>query len=322
MPLDPQVQALLDAMAAAGGPPLHELSPPDARAAYEALAGARATTDTVAAVEDRSVPTPDGDVALRLYRPHGAGDGLAPVVVFFHGGGWVIGSIDSHDALCTTLAARSGAVVASVGYRLSPEAPFPAPLDDCLAATRWVADHAEELGVDPTRLAVAGDSAGGNLAAAVALRARDEGGPAIAFQLLLYPVTDHSFSQGSYTENASGYFLTAEAMRWFSGHYLGSTPPDHPLAAPLHAPDVSGLPPALVVTAEYDPLRDEGEAYGARLAAAGVATDVRRHDGMVHGFVSLFGVLDGGAEGLEQCVAALRAALRCDDETDEASVSR
>jgi acetyl esterase len=322
MPVDPQVQVLLDAMAAVDATPLHHLSPPEARAAYEALAAARATTDEVAGTEDHTVPTPSGDVPLRLYRPHRTADGPAPVVVFFHGGGWVIGSIASHDALCTALAARSGAVVASVEYRLSPEAPFPGPLDDCLAATRWVVDHAGGLGVDPSRLAVAGDSAGGNLAAAVALRARDEGGPALAFQLLLYPVTDHSFSQASYTSNGEGYFLTADAMRWFSAHYLGGAAATDPLAAPLHASDLTGLPPALVVTAEYDPLRDEGEAYGERLRAAGVPTEVQRHDGMIHGFVSMFGMVEGGARALDGCAIALRRALRCDDETDTGALSR
>jgi len=308
MPVDPQVQVLLDAMAAAGAPPVHSLSPPEARASYAAMARGRTGTGDVAATEDVAVPTPDGDVAVRLYRPDGA-ERPAPVCVLFHGGGWVVGSIESHDALCTALAARSGVVVASVEYRLSPEAAFPGPLDDCLAATRWVAEHADALGVDAARLAVAGDSAGGNLAAAVALRARDEGGPAIAFQLLVYPVVDHSFSQPSYEENAEGYFLTADAMRWFSGHYLGGTTPTDPLAAPLHAPDLAGLPPALVLTAGYDPLRDEGEAYGARLEASGVATTVHRYEGVVHGFVSMFALLDQGAAAVDECAAALRGAL-------------
>ncbi len=308
MPVDPQVQVLLDALAEAGSPPLHTLSPQEARAAYAALAQARAGTGDVAASEDLVVPTQDGDVAVRVYRPEGV-EAPAPVCVFFHGGGWVIGSVETHDALCTALAARSGAVVVSVEYRLSPEAPFPAPLDDCLVATRWVADHAADLGIDPDRLAVAGDSAGGNLAAAVAIRARDEGGPAIAYQLLLYPVVDHSFGQPSYVENAEGYFLTADAMRWFSGHYLGGAAPTDPLAAPLHAPDLTRLPPARIVTAEYDPLRDEGEAYGARLVDAGVDATVRRHDGMVHGFVSMYALVGEGSEALDQCAAALREAL-------------
>lgn len=321
MPVDPQVQVLLDALASAGTAPLHTLSPREARAAYAALAQARTGTGDVVATEDHVVPGPGGDVPVRVYRPEGA-DRPAPVCVFFHGGGWVIGSVETHDALCTALAARSGAVVVSVEYRLSPEAPFPAPLDDCFAATRWVTDHATELGVDPDRLAVAGDSAGGNLAAAVALRARDEGGPTIAFQLLVYPVVDHSFDQPSYVENAEGYFLTADAMRWFSGHYLGGTAPTDPLAAPLHAPDLTRLPPALVVTAEYDPLRDEGEAYGARLAEAGVEATVRRHDGMVHGFVSMYALVDQGSEALDECAAALRHALATSTTSPTADVRR
>ncbi len=297
---------LLDAIAASPAPALHELAPEEARAQYDALALARTGPGDVATTEDHVVPTPDGDVVVRSYRP--VGDGTPPVCVFFHGGGWVIGNIASHDALCTALAARSGVVVVSVEYRLAPEASFPAPLDDCLAATRWVVDHADELGVDASRLAVAGDSAGGNLAAAVALRARDEGGPAIAFQLLLYPVVDHSFSQDSYDENATGYFLTADAMRWFSAHYLGGEAPDHPLAAPLHA-DLHGLPPALVLTAEYDPLRDEGEAYAARLIDAGGDARAHRYDGMVHGFVSMFSLLDQGQVAVDESAAALTAAL-------------
>ncbi len=311
MPVDPQVQLLLDALAAAEAPPLHTLSPEDARAAYAALAVARTGTGDAASTEDLVVAGPAGDVPVRVYRPEGA-DAPAPVCVFFHGGGWVIGSIETHDALCTALAARSGVVIVSVEYRLSPEAPYPAALDDCLAATRWVADNAAELAVDPRRLAVGGDSAGGNLAAAVAIRARDEGAPAIAFQLLVYPVLDHSFDQPSYVENAEGYFLTADGMRWFSSHYLGGTSPTEPLAAPLHAPDLTGLPPALVLTAEFDPLRDEGEAYGARLSEAGVATTVRRYDGMVHGFVSMYALVDAGSRGLDECATALRQALAVD----------
>jgi acetyl esterase len=307
MPVDPQIRQLLDALAAAAGPAMHQLPPAEARAAYEAMARGRTTSEVVASTEDRTVPGPDGDLPVRIYRP--TADEGAPAAVFFHGGGWVIGSIASHDAFCTALAARSGVVVVSVGYRLSPEAAFPEPLEDCLAATRWVADHADELGIDPTRLAVAGDSAGGNLAAAVALRARDGGGPALAFQALVYPVVDHSFSQPSYQENGEGYFLTAEAMRWFSAHYLGGAEPTDPLAAPLHHADLAGLPPALVVTAEYDPLRDEGEAYAAALAAAGVPTEVRRYDGMVHGFVAMHAALAAGDEALTFVAGALRGAL-------------
>lgn len=309
MPVDPQVQALLDALAAAPGPALHELSPTDARAVYAAMAQDRqGRGDDVASTQDLVAPRPDGDLALRVYRPEGAATG-APVCAFFHGGGWVIGSIDSHDALCTALAARSGVVVVSVDYRLSPETPYPGPLDDCLAATRWIADHADELGVDAARMAVAGDSAGGNLAAAVALRARDEGGPSLAFQLLVYPVVDHSFSQASYVDNAEGYFLTAAGMRWFSAHYLGGTDPTDGFAAPLHAADLSGLPSAHVVTAEYDPLRDEGEAYAERLRAAGVDVTTERYDGVIHGFVSMFAVVDRGNEAVDDAAAALASGL-------------
>jgi acetyl esterase len=308
MPLDPQAQVLVDLLAAGDGPAMHELSPAEARVVYDQLAAGRVSDDPLASVEDHHVPTADGEVMVRVYTPEG--EGPFGACVWFHGGGWVIGNVASHDALCRSLASRSGTVVASVEYRLAPEHPFPAPVDDAVAATEWVAEHAADLGIDPTRLAVGGDSAGGNLAAATTLVARARGAPALAYQLLVYPVVDHSFSQPSYVENAEGYFLSADAMRWFSGHYL----PDRshatdPLAAPLHAPDLSGLPPALVITAEYDPLRDEGEAYAARLAMAGVETEMVRYDGMVHGFVSMSAMLDQGATALDRLAAALRRAV-------------
>jgi acetyl esterase len=306
--LDPQAQVIVDLLAAQEGPRLHELTPAEARRVYEQFAGGRTSDDPLASVEDRTVAVEGGEVGVRVYTPEG--EGPFGACVYLHGGGWVIGTVASHDALCRSLASRSGCVFVSVEYRLSPEHPFPTPLEDAYAATAWVAAGAGELDVDPARLAVGGDSAGGNMAAAVTLLARDRGGPALAFQLLLYPVTDHSFGQPSYTDNADGYLLTADTMRWFSACYL----PDRslatdPRAAPLHAPDLSGLPPALIVTAEYDPLRDEGEAYGARLADAGVAVDVRRYDGMIHGFVSMPELLDQGAEALDHCARTLREAL-------------
>jgi acetyl esterase len=308
MPLDPQAATILELLAAAGGPHLHEMSPTEARALYANMAQVRGTDDPVAVVDDLHIAGPGGDLALRLYRPEG--DGPLPVSLYFHGGGWVIGSIETHDALCRSLASRAGCVLVSVEYRLAPEHPFPAALDDCYAATVHVAEHAGELGVDPGRLAVAGDSAGGNLAAATCLLARERGGPAIRFQLLVYPVTDHGFDFPSCRENAEGYFLTTEAMHWFSGNYLAE-PGDakEPLAAPLLAEDLSGLPPALVLTAEFDPLRDEGEAYAARLADAGVDATAHRYDGMIHGFVSMGAVVDQGAAAVDECATALRRAL-------------
>jgi acetyl esterase len=310
MPVHPQVQPLLDAMAAMDGPKLHELSPVEARAMFEAMRAAPPTSPELASVVDAKVPSPDGHVIpIRVYRPAGVDD--PAVCVYFHGGGWVIGSIESHDAASRELAARSGCAVVSVEYRLAPETPFPGPLDDCVAATEWVAANGAEIGVDGTRLAVAGDSAGGNLAAAVTLVARERGGPDIAAQVLVYPATELGLGSQSIIDNGEGYFLTADAMRWFTDHYFGgdASLAAEPLVSPLLADDHSGLPPALIITAEYDPLRDEGEAYGARLEAAGVPTTVHRYDGQIHGFVGLFPMLDSGGEALDEMAAALRSTL-------------
>jgi acetyl esterase len=321
MSLDPQVKVLLDAMAAAGGPKLNEMSPPEARAMFEAMRAAPPEPPELASVVDGKVTSPEGHVIpIRTYlpvSPSGSSSGEQrvenpPVCVYLHGGGWVIGSIESHDAPCRELAARSGCAVVSVEYRLSPETPFPGPLDDCVAAVEWVATNGAEIGVDGSRLVIAGDSAGGNLAAAVTLVARERGGPAIAGQVLVYPATDHGYGTQSAIDNAEGYLLTMDAMHWFTGHYLGADPAraDDPLASPLRATDLGGLPPALVITAEFDPLRDEGEAYGHKLQDAGVATTVHRYDGQIHGFVGLFPMLDGGRDALQEMAEAVRSALR------------
>jgi acetyl esterase len=229
------------------------------------------------------------------------------VLVYFHGGGWVIGDIDTHDNTCRELTNAAGCVVVSVDYRLAPEHKFPAPLEDCYAATAWVAEHAANLGADPARLAVGGDSAGGNLAAAVCLLARERGRRTIVHQLLIYPVTDHDYFTASYRDNAEGYLLTREAMEWFWNHYL-RTPADgkDPLASPLRSNNLSGLPPATVITAEFDPLRDEGEAYGHRLRGAGVEATVTRYDGMIHGFFGLGAVLAQGKKAMEEAAERLR----------------
>jgi acetyl esterase len=310
MPLDPQAAVLLETMAKmnAGRPLLHEGTPEEARVAY--AANIPPTPDEpLASVEDRTIPGPAGPLRLRVYRP--LGEGALPAVVYCHGGGWVMGSIESHNALCHSLASRSGCVVAAVDYRLAPEDPFPAGLDDCVAAVQWVVDNAGDLGVDPGRVAVGGDSSGGNLAAAACLVARDRGGPPIAFQLLIYPVLAFGYDTPSYAENAEGYFLTEVAMRWFSDQYLGR-PEDatDPYAAPLLATDLAGLPPAHMVTAEFDPLRDEDEAYVDVLAAAGVPAGLHRYEGMIHGFVRMAGALDQGKAALDECAAVLRQVLR------------
>jgi acetyl esterase len=265
----------------------------------------------VARVEDRTIPGPDQDIPVRIYWPEAEpGDGAGPpVVVFFHGGGWVLCGLDSHDQLCRMMTRDTGVITVSVDYRLAPDHRFPAAAEDAYAATGWAADHAGELGGDPARLAVAGDSAGGNLAAATALMARDRGGPALAFQLLVYPVVDHRQDTPSCRENAQGFFLTADHMRWYWQQYLGDGDGSHPYASPVLADDLTALPPAHVVTAACDPLRDEGEAYGRRLREAGVAAEVRRYDGMFHGFFGMRDLLPAAAEAQAAAFSALRAAL-------------
>ena len=306
MPLDPQTRVLLEQMAKANLTPYEAMTPQEARRQM-ALGNCFAERPwEVFAWEDREIPGPQSPVRVRLYRPAPAA--VLPVVVFFHGGGWVMGSIETHDGYCRQLACKSGWAVASVDYRLAPEHKFPAGLEDAFAATRWVADHAAEIGVDQRRIAVAGDSAGGNLAAAVALLARDRGGPPLAFQLLMYPVLDHRFDTPSYMENASGYHLTRAAMIWSWQHYLNRPRDgDLPYASPLRGGNLSGLPAALVMTAEYDPLRDEGEAYARRLRAAGVPVTLKRYDGLIHGFARRTNVLDRARDALQDVADALAA---------------
>jgi acetyl esterase len=309
MAVTPEVQSLLDLIAAAEEPPISEQEPPAVREAYAALLG-MIPKDDVASVEDRTIPGPGGPLPVRVYRAAGTEEGRG-LLVYFHGGGWTIGSLDTHDAICRALANDAGVVVVSVDYRLAPEHPFPAAADDALAAVRWMAEHAGELGADGSRIAVAGDSAGGNLAAVAAQRLRDTG-PPIALQLLLYPTVDLTLSHPSMVENADGYYLTADTMRWFRHHYLGDHDPTDPLASPLRADAAAlrGLPPALVLTAEYDPLRDEGEAYAEALRAAGNEVTVTRYDGMIHGFVELSPFLPEGKVARDQASQALREALR------------
>ena len=307
MPVDPQIQTLLDR--GAGVPATHTLPVAVARAQYEARIALMAPAAGIAAVREQAIDGPGGKLRIRLYTPHGTGS--FPLLVFFHGSGFVLCSLDTHDGMCRNLCAGAACVVASVDYRLAPEHKFPAGIDDCLHATRWAAAHATELGADPTRIAIAGDSAGANMAAVTALRVRDEGGPALCGQLLLYPVTDyHTPGTPSYSENAEGYGLTRETMKWFWDHYL--TDPsqgDHPHAAPLRAPALSGLPPALVITAEYDPLRDEGETYVERLRGADVPVALSRYDGVNHGFMFWVGVVDKAATAMNESCEWLRGAF-------------
>jgi len=308
MPLDPQAKALLDQVQALGAPPLNSLSPADARLAAKALAGLSGTAEAVASVENRTVPGLAGPIPVRIYTP--AGDGPFPVLVYFHGGGWVIGDLDTQDGACRALANRAGSVVVSVDYRLAPEHKFPAALEDTYAATEWVAGNAANINADPARIAIGGDSAGGNLAAATAQKARDLGGPRLAFQLLVYPVTDGACDSASYRDNANGYLLTNDMMQWFWNQYVRSTADRlNPMASPLRTRNLGGLPPALVQTAEFDPLRDEGEAYAVRLKEAGVAVALTRYDGMIHGFFGMGSMIDKAKTAISEAATALRAAF-------------
>jgi acetyl esterase len=255
----------------------------------------------VGRVEERTA----GQIPVRIYWPQGEA-ARRPVVVYFHGGGFTLCTLDTHDPTCRMICADAGVVVVSVDYRLAPEHPYPAAVEDAYAATRWVYEHAGELGADPARLVVAGDSAGGNLATVTCLKARDEGGPPIALQVLVYPATDAAQDTPSYVENGEGYFLTTAHMRWYWDCYQ----PDRarraePYSSPMNA-DVTGLPPALVITAEHDPLRDEGEAYAARLRAAGVEVESVRYDGMFHGFFGLGALLPAAKEAGEKVCATIQ----------------
>ncbi len=304
MPLHPEYDAMLRQLAETSGPALIDLPVDAGREMYRAMQP-EAPEVAVGTVTDIDA----GGVPGRVYRPPGAGP--FAVVMMFHGGGWVIGDLVTADRQSREICKGAGVVVISIDYRLAPENRFPAAADDCYAATVWAAEHAGAYDGDPTRLAVAGDSAGGNLAAVVAQMARDKNGPAIAFQLLVYPVTDGvGFDTPSYRSNAEGYLLTADSMRWFWNHYAPTVSDrDHPYASPLLAAELSGLPPALVMTAEFDPLRDEGEAYARQLSSAGVDTTLVRWDGFIHGFFGHTGVIKAALEPMHKACAALRAAL-------------
>jgi acetyl esterase len=311
MPLDAKVRELLnlrDDVPPIGAVPVETMRK-EAPAQMAELFRMGLVSTPVAAVEDRLIPGPAGDVPVRVYTLQGRGP--FPVVVFFHGGGWVLGDLDTHDPLCRSLCADAECTVVSVGYRLAPEHRFPAAVDDALAAVRWVAEHAAEVGGDPARIAVAGDSAGGNLSAVTALRLRDEDGPALRGQLLIYPGLDYpSPPTPSYIENAQGYGLTRESAIWFWDQYLGDeSQAANPHAAPLLASDLRGLPRALVITAEYDVLRDEGARYVERLRAAGVPAQLSRYDGVHHRFAEMLGILEKAEQAHDEMCAWLRETL-------------
>ena len=308
MSVDPQVQVLIDALAEVGGARYIEMSAADARAWFSNFR--RPFEVPIGHVEDRYIPGPGGDIPVRLYTPAEAKPAPLPALVYYHGGGWVVGDLESHDPLCRSLANASGCKVVATDYRLAPEHPWPAAPDDCLAALHWVVDKASSIGVDSNRIAVGGDSAGGNLAAAVTQRVRTANGPNIRFQLLIYPALDASMGLASIDANAVGYFLEKAGMEWFYGHYV----PDnadikHPDISPLFASDLSGLPPAYVVTAGHDPLCDEGRAYAAKLKSAGVPVEDAHYASMIHGFFGFQATVDVSREAVRDAAQALARAL-------------
>lgn len=309
-PLDAQLLPVVEAMAAsAEAKPLATQSVEDVRAGFDLLPLLLGEPEPVAGVHDDVVPGPADPIPVRRYLPDVAGP--LPVLVWFHGGGFVLGGLDSHDHLCRALANGAGCAVVAVDYRLAPEHPYPAAVEDAWAALREVVGRAAEWGLDPGRVAVAGDSAGGNLAAVTAVRARDEGGPALRHQLLVYPVTDlrpHP-EWPSRVENARGYVLTTELMDWFHDHYLGEAGGADPSASPILVDDLAGVAPATVVVAGYDPLRDEGVAFADRLRAAGVPVSVHGYDGATHLFLQLAPIAEVGRRGLDRVAAELRAAF-------------
>ncbi|HEY7389305.1 MAG TPA: alpha/beta hydrolase [Bryobacteraceae bacterium] len=307
--LDPEARALLEFMDAQGGPPLESLDPAEARATRTGpMAQMGGEPEPLERIQDISIPGPATSLPARIYAT--TTGGLRPGYIYFHGGGFVFGNLDTHDTVCRSFAKQSGAVVVSVDYRLAPEHKFPAAVDDCYAAVTWVAANTESLGIDRQRIAIGGDSAGGNLATVAAMRCRDAGGPPLVAQILVYPVADLSSQDTpSHRECGEAYFLTSAAMTWFNGHYLPF--PDlarHPEASPFLAPNVAGLPPALVITAEFDPLRDEGEAYARRMREAGVPVTISRYPGMIHGFVSMHGMLNAGRQAIREAAEFLQSA--------------
>ncbi|HEX7436439.1 MAG TPA: alpha/beta hydrolase [Caldimonas sp.] len=315
--LHPQSRALLTLIEERGFPPTHTLTPTEARAFYrERRAFTQPEPPQVGSVRELQAEGPHGPIPMRLYLPLAAPDGDAaargalPVLVYFHGGGWVIGDLDTHDTLCRELTNGSGCAVVAVDYRMGPEHRFPAAVDDCIAATRWLRREASALGLDPKRIAVGGDSAGGNLAAVVSIAAREAGDPALAFQLLIYPATDMRRTAPSHTTNGEGYLLTRDTIGYFHDHYIDDVRHDLDWrASPLLHADLSKLPPALVLTAGYDPLRDEGMAYAAQLTKAGNRVTYVCFERQIHGFITMGRVLDEANAAVSMCVAELRRAL-------------
>ncbi len=311
MPVDPQMQAVIERAAKSGLPSYCSVSAVEARRLYkETRAVLSPPVPAVDAVRELAASGPAGPIALRLYRGLGAQAGALPALVYFHGGGWTIGDLDTHDIVCRTLANNARCIVAAVDYRMGPEHKFPAAVDDCVAATRWVAEQAAALGVDAARIAVGGDSAGGNLAAVVAITLRDAGGPPLVFQALAYPATDQRMDSASHTKFGAGYLLTRDNMLWFRDNYLAPTDYDDWRASPLRAADLARLPPAHIITAGYDPLVDEGRAYSDRLLAAGVPVLYECFEGMAHGFLTMGGVVAAANHALYRLGQSLALAFK------------
>ncbi|MDE2008279.1 MAG: alpha/beta hydrolase [Rhodospirillales bacterium] len=308
--LDPDVTLVLDMIRLAGRPPFEQLTPAEAREAYmKSRALLQPEPEPVATVRNLTCPGPAGEIPLRHYRPAGAG--ALPGLVYFHGGGWLLGGLDSHDVVCRRFANAAGCVVVSVDYRMAPEDKFPAAVDDCAAATRFVAEHAGDFGIDPARIAVGGDSAGGNLAAVMALMARDGDLPPLAYQLLIYPATDMAMTTVSSQTVGPGVPLTSATMKWFIDHYMrGPADTIDWRASPIRAASVAGTAPALVLTAAADPLRDEGIAYAARLEREGVRTTAIHLTDQIHGFMSMGKVIRAADTAIDMMAAALRRGLK------------
>jgi len=312
MAIDPQMQGVLERIAKAALPQFHTLSAAEARRLYrESRAALSPPVPDVAEVRELAASGPAGPIPLRSYRGAGTQVGAPlPVLVFFHGGGWTIGDLDTHDIVCRTLANRAHCAVIAVDYRMGPEHRFPAAVEDSIAATRWVAGQAAALGVDAARIAVGGDSAGGNLATVTALALRDAGGPPLVFQALVYPATDQRMDTVSHASFDEGYLLTRANMHWFRGNYLAPADYDDWRASPLRAADVARLPPAHIITAGYDPLLDEGRAYSERLVAAGVPVLYECFEGMTHGFLTMGGVVAAANHALYRLAQSLAQAFK------------
>jgi len=312
MPVDPQMQGVIERVAKSALPPFYAVSADEARRLYkETRAALSPPAPAVEAVRGLAASGPAGPIPLRLYRGLGTAAGVSlPVLVYFHGGGWTVGDLDTHDIVCRTLANKALCAVIAVDYRMGPEHKFPAAVEDCIAATRWVAEHGTALGVDAARIAVGGDSAGGNLATVVAIALRDAGGPPLTFQALAYPATDQRMNSDSHAKFGEGYLLTRNNMIWFRDNYLAPADYDDWRASPLLAADLARLPPAHIITAGYDPLLDEGRAYSERLVAAGVPVVYECFEGMAHGFLTMGGVVAAANHALYRLGQSLAQAFK------------